>query len=111
MSYHISQEQLKKRIQSLNPYKITADLMKLAKPDAIFMNCLPANREMEQTAEVIDSKQSIVFTQAGNRLYGHMAITLFLMGLIPKNLGDNKILCALGGNALIKPGQKGTYAE
>lgn len=50
--------------------------MKLAKPDAIFMNCLPADRSMEQTADVIDSKQSIVFTQAGNRLYGHMAITL-----------------------------------
>lgn len=45
MSYHISAEQLKVRLQQLHPYKVTTKLMSLADPKCIFMNCLPANRE------------------------------------------------------------------
>jgi ornithine carbamoyltransferase len=44
------------------------------------MNCLPALRGYEQTAEVIDGPQSIVFDQAENRLHAQKAIMLFLMG-------------------------------
>ena len=56
--------------------------MALAKKDAIFMNCLPAMRGYEQTAEVIDGKQSIVFDQAENRLHMQKAIILKLMGKV-----------------------------
>jgi len=52
--------------------------MEAAKPDAIFMNCLPAKRGYEQTAEVIDGPQSYVFDQAENRLHSQKAIMLFL---------------------------------
>ena len=65
------------------------------------MNCLPANRSMEQTPEVIDGPRSIVFTQAGNRLHVQKAIVLFFLGMAPKDLSSNKLLVALGGNALI----------
>ena len=50
------------------------DLMKLARPKAIFMNCLPAMRGMEQEAAVIDGPQSVVFQQAENRLHAQKAL-------------------------------------
>ena len=53
--------------------------MKNAKSDAIFMNCLPAMRGMEQTVDVIDGSQSVVFDQAENRLHMQKAIILKLL--------------------------------
>ena len=81
MSYHIPQEQKERRVKDLTPYQVNSELMKHAKPDAVFMNCLPAMRGMEQTAEVIDGPQSIVFDQAENRLHIQKAIILRLLGL------------------------------
>ena len=80
MSYHIPKEQLNERIKIFKPYQVTSSLMKKAKKDAIFMNCLPAMRGYEQTADVIDSKQSVVFDQAENRLHMQKAIVLKLLG-------------------------------
>ena len=48
--------------------------MGLANPRAIFMNCLPAMRGMEQAAAVIDGPQSVVFAQAENRLHAQKAL-------------------------------------
>ncbi|MCO5044963.1 MAG: ornithine carbamoyltransferase [Verrucomicrobia bacterium] len=79
MSYHIPQHKQESRIKVFTPYQVNAKLMKQARKDAIFMNCLPAVRGCEQTAEVIDGPQSVVFDQAENRLHAQKAVMLKLL--------------------------------
>ena len=55
-------------------YQVDSAMMALAKPDAIFMHCLPAYRGWEVTDEVMESAQSVVFDEAENRLHAHKAI-------------------------------------
>ncbi len=80
MSYHIPREQEEARFRILKPFQVNTRLMRKAAKGAIFMNCLPAVRGMEQTAEVIDGPRSVVFDQAENRLHMHKAILLMLLG-------------------------------
>ncbi|MDR6303856.1 ornithine carbamoyltransferase [Nitrobacter vulgaris] len=58
----------------LKPYQVNSKLMRLAKPDALFMHCLPAHRGDEVTDEVIDGPQSVVFDEAENRLHAQKGI-------------------------------------
>jgi ornithine carbamoyltransferase len=58
----------------LKPYQVNAKLMSLARPDALFMHCLPAHRGDEVTDEVIDGPQSVVFDEAENRLHAQKGI-------------------------------------
>jgi ornithine carbamoyltransferase len=57
------------RMEALRDYQVNAALMARAKPDAIFMHCLPDHRGEEVTAEVVDGPRSVVFDQAENRLH------------------------------------------
>lgn len=61
------------------PYQVNAELMSLAAPEAVFLHCLPAHREMEVTSQVLDGPQSVVLDQSENRMYVQKAIlhTLF----------------------------------
>lgn len=58
----------------------TTERMKLAKPHAIYMHCLPCDRGMEVTDEVIDGPQSVVFDEAENRLHAQKAVLALLLG-------------------------------
>ena len=67
-------EDKKKRKNLLNPFQVNGEIMALAKPDAVFMHCLPAHRGDEVTAGVIDGPQSVVWDEAENRLHVQKAI-------------------------------------
>jgi len=62
------------RHNMLRPYQVDDRLMSLAKPDAIFMHCLPAHRGDEVTASVIDGPKSVVWDEAENRLHAQKGI-------------------------------------
>jgi len=64
----------------LAPYRVDQRLMAQAKPDAIFMHCLPAHRGEEVTAEVIDGPQSVVWDEAENRLHAQKGILAWCLG-------------------------------
>ena len=68
-----------KRMQDFVGYQINSDLLKLAKKDASVMHCLPAHRGLEITDEVIEGKQSIVWQQGENKLYGAAALLEWLL--------------------------------
>ncbi|MBI1657947.1 MAG: ornithine carbamoyltransferase [Thaumarchaeota archaeon] len=61
-------------------YQVNDHLMSLAKPDAIFMHCLPATRDREVTTSVIDGKQSAVWDEAENRLHSQKALLVRMLG-------------------------------
>ena len=62
------------------PYQVNAGLMKRAKPDALFMHCLPAHRGEEVTDEVMDGPHSVVFDEAENRLHAQKAVLAWCLG-------------------------------
>ena len=64
----------KKKKKLLKPYQVNTKIMKLARTDAIFMHCLPANRGEEVTNEVMDGKQSVVWLEALNRIHVQKSI-------------------------------------
>jgi ornithine carbamoyltransferase len=68
-----------RRHNLLKPYQVNARLMKRAKPEAIFMHCLPAHRGEEVTDDVIDGPQSVVFDEAENRLHAQKGILVWCL--------------------------------
>jgi ornithine carbamoyltransferase len=64
----------KKKKKILKNYQVNKKIMKLAKSDAIFMHCLPVGRGEEATDEIVDGKQSVVWTQALNRVHAQKSI-------------------------------------
>src|SRR4051794_15804758 len=72
----------KHRHNVLQRYQVNAALMARAKPDAIFMHCLPAHRGDEVTDEVMDGPQSVVFDEAENRLHAQKGILAWCLGAI-----------------------------
>jgi ornithine carbamoyltransferase len=62
------------------PFQVGYHVMEAARPDAIVMHCLPAHRDEEIAAEVIDGQQSVVWAQAENHLHTQKALLLFLLG-------------------------------
>jgi ornithine carbamoyltransferase len=74
------EQEAQERAAIFAPYQVNAALLQLAKPNALFMHCLPAHRGCEVTDQVIDSVNSVVFDQAENRLHIQKAILIWLLG-------------------------------
>ncbi len=71
-------EQAAREAAFLPKYQVSSDTMKLAKEDAIFMHCLPAKRGQEVTADVIDGRSSVIWSEAENRLHVQKALLCIL---------------------------------
>ena len=67
------------RIKAFADWCVDAEMMAAAKPDALFMHCLPAHRGEEVTAEVIDGPQSVVWDEAENRMHAQKALLEYLL--------------------------------
>ncbi|OWY37462.1 ornithine carbamoyltransferase [Xenophilus sp. AP218F] len=67
------------RLAAFADYQVTPELMRLARPDALFMHCLPAHRGEEVAAAVIDGPQSVVWDEAENRMHAQKALIEFLL--------------------------------
>ncbi|MGI9376435.1 MAG: ornithine carbamoyltransferase [Tsuneonella suprasediminis] len=70
------------KLAAMAPYQVNAALMARAKPDAIFLHCLPAHIGEEVSDEVFESGQSVVFDEAENRIHGQKSVLLWSMGLL-----------------------------
>ncbi|MDE3113264.1 MAG: ornithine carbamoyltransferase [Chloroflexota bacterium] len=75
------EQEYERRRRAFQGYQVNADLLRLAKPDAVVMHDLPAHRGEEITDDVMDGPQSVVFDQAENRLHAQKALVRWLMGV------------------------------
>jgi ornithine carbamoyltransferase len=74
-----SEHEAEERRQRFAPYRVTQELFRKARPEAVFLHCLPAHRGEEVDAAVIDSPRSAVFHQAENRLHAQKALLWLLL--------------------------------
>ncbi len=82
LSMNDAGEARERRHNLLRPYQVDAALMAKARPDALFLHCLPAHRGEEATAEVMDGPQSVVFDEAENRLHAQKGVLRWCLGAL-----------------------------
>ncbi|MCK0119179.1 ornithine carbamoyltransferase [Loktanella sp. F6476L] len=81
VSMHDPQSARERRHNQLRGYQVNDALMAKAKPDSLFMHCLPAHRDDEATSSVMDGKHSVIFDEAENRLHAQKAIMRHCLGV------------------------------
>ncbi len=81
VSMHDPQSAKERRHNQLRAYQVNEALMAHAKPDALFMHCLPAHRDEEVTSVVMDGPNSVVFDEAENRLHAQKAVMRWCLGV------------------------------
>jgi len=74
------EEEQKIREQAMAPFQLNAALLSKAKPDALYMHCLPAHRGEEISAGLMEAPDSIIWDEAENRLHAQKALMEFLLG-------------------------------
>jgi len=80
VSMHDPESAKERRHNQLRAYQVNEALMAKAKPDALFMHCLPAHRNDEATSAVMDGPHSVIFDEAENRLHAQKAIMRWALG-------------------------------
>ena len=80
VSMHDAPSARERRHNQLRPYQVNEELMRHAKPDSLFMHCLPAHRDEEATSAVMDGPHSVVFDEAENRLHAQKAVMRWCLG-------------------------------
>jgi len=78
----MGQDHAAEKLAAMEPFQVNTALMRLAKPDAVFLHCLPAHIGEEVTEEVFESAQSAVFDEAENRIHAQKSILLWAFGLL-----------------------------
>lgn len=73
------EDEFEERLRIFSPFQINSDLLRLAKPSAVVMHCMPAHRGQEITAEVMDGPQSVILDEAENRLHVQKALLVKLL--------------------------------
>ena len=81
VSMHEPQSARERRHNQLRGYQVNEALMSRAKPDALFMHCLPAHRDDEATSTVMDGPHSVIFDEAENRLHAQKAVMRWCLGV------------------------------
>ncbi len=81
VSMHDPQSARERRHNQLRGYQVNDALMAKAKPDSLFMHCLPAHRDDEATSSVMDGPHSVIFDEAENRLHAQKAIMRYCLGV------------------------------
>ena len=81
VSMHDPESAKERRHNQLRPYQVNEQLMSRAKPDALFMHCLPAHRNDEATSAVMDGPHSVIFDEAENRLHAQKAVMRWCLGV------------------------------
>ena len=81
VSMHDPQSARERRHNQLRGYQVNEALMSRAKPDALFMHCLPAHRDDEATSAVMDGPHSVIFDEAENRLHAQKAVMRWCLGV------------------------------
>jgi ornithine carbamoyltransferase len=78
----MGQEHVHNKLAAMAPYQVNAALMAQAKPDAVFLHCLPAHVDEEVSADVFEGPQSVVFDEAENRIHAQKSVLLWSFGLL-----------------------------
>ena len=78
----MGQDHAEEKLAAMNPYRVDAKLLALAKPEARFLHCLPAHVGDEVSEEVFESEQSVVFDEAENRIHAQKSVLLWCFGLL-----------------------------
>ena len=78
----MGQEDAAEKRAAMEPFQVNLALMAKAKPDAVFLHCLPAHVGEEVTEDIFESHQSVVFDEAENRIHAQKSVLLWSFGLL-----------------------------